>query len=127
MIEFKCSNTSIVTPPKELPVMRAEFIRYDWFTGKITFDKIKPVTLSMVTGFFDTGLHTNCSLTNFTLTKVKNLLGEEVPNTTWTKFFAYDQATKVLTLDNYAVENVSEIADVSLVFQSEIVTGVFSE
>lgn len=76
LTQFQCSNTSIVTPRAELPVMRAKFTRYDWFNGNLTFSEIKPVTLDMKTGFFDTGIHTNCSLTNFTLTKIKNLMGE---------------------------------------------------
>lgn len=74
----------------------------------------------MSTGFFDTALHKNCTLTNFTLTKVRTLLGEEVPNTTWAEIFTYDPQTMAVTLDNYAVEDVTEIAEVNLVFQTEL-------
>lgn len=77
---------------------------------------VETMTLDMSKGFFDTNKTANCSLKDFTLTKVLTADDKELENSKWANIIAFDSATKVLTIKGYGGADVADFHEAKLMW-----------
>ena len=71
-------------------------------------EAVEPVNLDMNTEYFDTPGTTNCSLSNYTLTRVVEKDSVTlIDPTIWSEVLIFDPETKILKIDKYAGLNVT--------------------
>ena len=120
-VQNNLCNNSIITNASSVEVLN---LTYDTFVDRL--DKVnRPAANTAQLKIFDISKdyfatsNESCPLTEFNMTRVVNVTGEEIELTVYQDIIVFDNSTNILKIGNYAGLEPTEWIDVQLWFRAK--------
>jgi hypothetical protein len=116
--EFKCDKDKVAKKetPEEIKVSYQTFVKFTGEMVKPEASAVEAMELDLSTGYFDTGSQKNCSLTEWSLTKVKSKDDTELASTSWAEIFLFDNTTQKLKVKEFGGADLTTLGETKLIF-----------